>query len=118
MYAIESFCNASGINLFWSTYNHESKKIIIELLKNKKYFKNFLIDDDLLTDEPSLFRECKKSHNNPYFDTENWVFGTDNPWQGRRHPGVHLHVHIAEFFDRHLGVDDNGNLYPVLHTKD
>lgn len=117
MYAIESFCSAAGINLFWSTYNHESKAIIKEMLKHKKYFNNFLIDDDLLTDEPRLFAECKDSHNNPYFDTDNWVFGTDQPWQGRKHPGIHLHTHIAEFFDRHLGVDDEGNLYTISHTE-
>jgi hypothetical protein len=117
MYAIESFCRAAGINLFWSTYNNESKIIIQELLKNKNFFQNFLIDDDLLIDENKLFLYCKQSHNNPYFDTDNWVFGTDRPWQGRKHPGIHLHTHIAEFFNRHLEVDSNGNLYKILHTE-
>ena len=118
MYAIESFCHSSGINLFWSTYNGTSKDMIKELLKNKAFFKNFLIDDDLLTDEERLSLECKDSHGNPYSETDNWIFGTDKPWAGRSHPGIHLHTHVAEFFDRHLGVDNEGNLYKIPDTKD
>lgn len=117
MYAMEAFCKNSGINFFWSTYNYETKEIINSLLTHKNIFNNFLIDDDLLTRENDLFKYCKESHNNEYHKTDNWVFGTDLPWAGRKHPGVHMHTHIAEFFDRHLGVDDEGNLYKISDTE-
>lgn len=117
MYAMEAFCKASGINLFWSTYNYETKAVVNELLSHKDMFEKFLIDDDLLTNEEALFENCKENHGNEYYDTDNWVFGTDQPWQGRRHPGIHLHTHVAEFFDRHLGVDNEGNLYKVSDTE-
>jgi hypothetical protein len=118
MYAFEAFCKAAGINLFWSTYNRETKDVIKELIKNKPIFEKFLIDNDLLVSEQLLSDSCEETHNNIHHGTDLWEFGTDAPWKGRSHPGVHLHTHVAEFFNRHLGVDDEGNLHKIQNPAD
>lgn len=113
MFALEMFCNNAGINLFWSTYNNESKAVLNTLQETKPFFTNFIIDNDLLTDEEALINNCHDSHDNEYAGTHNWNYGTDEPWKGRTHPGIHFHTHVAEFFNRNLGVDDEGNLYKI-----
>jgi len=105
---LENYCNAKNIYFKWTSWAPES---IFDLLKfnNKINFINsnikIVYKDDkwILVDEFDKEINCHSEYKNEIF-----YKGTDGN-QGWPHMGKHIHLHIAEAFEKEIKNDNSWN---------
>ena len=99
---LEMFCQNSNINLLWATWNKETQHICDEIQKRSKWFKNYMpnfqenVGDWWNTTQPN----CCNNHE--FRNEKAWTIGTDNPAAGRKHPGIHFHIHTFNFIKQYF----------------
>jgi hypothetical protein len=108
IHALEDFCDAMGITLYWSFWDNFEQNNLIKNLKgkNEKYYRHYIdglirnwqrdretkISNYAVNDEVV---ECHLDIKKTYPETFN--FASD---MYPHHDGVHRHVHLAEIFEQ------------------
>lgn len=90
---LEDYCKVAGINLFYTSWDHETCQII-NRLQNKNYFVNFFMTQENLYNENNL--NCHKNFSKYYY----FKHASDIKFVGERncHPGLHFHIHLRNSF--------------------
>lgn len=107
IYILESFCSTNNIDLHWTTWDIPSKILMQKLLR----IENFKLKKykPILNGHGTVFTNCNNTDtlcsqsfelkNNPFWDRgSDYVVLNGKKDKDIGHPGIHFHVHIADFF--------------------
>jgi hypothetical protein len=108
IYMLEAFCLTNNIELYWTTWDISTVKIMQELsaLNNfqLKRYTPFFPKDNIKGVNHFIKDSCSLDHGSEFKDTLQWVRGSDySIVDGKKtnisaHPGVHMQYHVADFF--------------------
>ena len=109
IYYLEQYCRIAKIKLIWTTWNNTTNEII-KVLKNNINFKlDKYIELEGLEKEFShpnqIIDSCFIDHENDLISNKAWNFGTDLTINNYTHPGIHFHIHVADFFIKNMNSE-------------
>jgi hypothetical protein len=108
IYMLEAFCSTNNIELYWTTWDMSTTKIMDELCELKdfqlKRYTPFLPKDNFKGCNHFIKDSCDLDHGSEFKDAIQWVRGSDYSivdgikTNAGAHPGIHFQYHVADFF--------------------
>lgn len=108
IYMLEAFCLTNNIELYWTTWDISTAKIMDELstLKNfqLKRYTSFFPKENTYGVNHFVKTTCNLDHGSEFKDALQWVRGSDysivdgKKTQMHAHPGIHCQYHFADLF--------------------